>query len=87
MCNVKNESEFEKVELKYKSSRKSKNKKRIISVCANFSYNGMNHVEVTIGNRKELQTYIVVMREDGSLFDIVSKEGKKYIFLHYSVQI
>lgn len=87
MCNVKNESEFEKVELKYKSSRKSKNKKRIISVCANCSYNGMNHVEVTIGNRKELQTYIVVMREDGSLFDIVSKEEIKYIFLHYSVQI
>lgn len=85
--NQKYEPEFVKVDLKYKSPHRFTNKKRIISVCANCSYNNMNHVEVTMGNRKELQTYIIVMREDGSLFDIVLKEERKCFVLHYSPQL
>lgn len=76
---------YEKVNLKYKSPHKGKGK-RIISICANCHYNNMNHVEVTIGKKKELQTYIIVMREDGSLFDIVKKEDR-IVYINYSIQI
>lgn len=76
---------YEKVDLKYKSPHKGKGK-RIISICANCHYNNMNHVEVTISKKKELQTYIIVMREDGSLFDIVKKEDR-IIILNYCIGI
>ena len=76
---------YEKVDLKYKSPHKGKGK-RIISICANCHYNNMNHVEVTIGKKKKLQTYIIVMREDGSLFDIVKKEDR-ILILDYYIEI
>ena len=76
---------YVKVDLKYKSPHKGKGK-RIISICANCHYNNMNHVEVTIGKKKELQTYIIVMREDGSLFDIVKKEDR-ILILNYCIEI
>jgi len=76
---------YEKVDLKYKSPHKGKGK-RIISICANCHYNNMNHVEVTISKKKELQTYIIVMREDGSLFDIVKKEDR-ILILNYCIEI
>lgn len=60
--------------------------KRIISICANCHYNNMNHVEVTISKKKDLQTYIIVMREDGSLFDIVKKEDR-ILILNYCIEI
>ena len=78
---------YEKVDLKYKSPQPHKGKgKRIISICANCHYNNMNHVEVTISKKKELQTYIIVMREDGSLFDIVKKEDR-ILILNYCIEI
>lgn len=76
---------YEKVDLKFKSPHKGKGK-RIISICANCHYNNMNHVEVTISKKKELQTYIIVMREDGSLFDIVKKEDR-ILILNYCIEI
>ncbi len=76
---------YEKVDLKYKSPHKGKGK-RIISICANCHYNNMNHVEVTISKKKDLQTYIIVMREDGSLFDIVKKEDR-ILSLNYCIEI
>lgn len=76
---------YVKVDLKYKSPHKG-NEKKIISICANCHYNNMNHVEVTISKKKELQTYIIVMREDGSLFDIVKKDDR-IVYINYSIQI
>ena len=76
---------YEKVDLKFKSPHKGKGK-RIISICANCHYNNMNHVEVTISKKKDLQTYIIVMREDGSLFDIVKKEDR-ILILNYCIGI
>ena len=76
---------YVKVDLKYKSPHKG-NEEKIISICANCHYNNMNHVEVTISKKKELQTYIIVMREDGSLFDIVEKDDR-IVLLNYSIQI
>ena len=73
-------NEPEKVVVKYSSPCRNKlsEKRKIVAVFGNCIYNDMNHVEITISHgRKKWDSYIVVMRKDGSLFDIVKKEFRR----------